>query len=381
MIDTDRTGPDAGRYLFMPFETGTGGVQRVDLWDTNIDMRTVTIVESGTQGFVAGGTSRWTPRGTYLTAEERWSEPDQVAGSKGRLFEITNATTAGTNGAIFEHRKIGPACIRASHGGLAFDSNNSFCFIDERNDSHLFKITSANPNAANGVDFFGAGQTSVPRVGDRMTQEVTGACTWVSLTNATGAALANTTIASHSSAPVAGVQLHTPSEAADAAISSRCFSRSSAWSLRHARQAFASLQAKASRLPGKLRSSTRPLGSITSNPKSGRSTRRGGRHPVPRSPALSGHVRGRGPARAQQRKARAALQRARQQADRLQQLAAARIHRSATGVEQTQRFRPHASRHRFQLPAVADGQRNTKQDFGLECELHVFARFSPRSAP
>ncbi|MCQ9372644.1 DUF839 domain-containing protein [Methyloversatilis sp. XJ19-13] len=194
MIDTNRTGPDAGRYLFMPFETGTGGVQRVDLWDTNFNTRTVTIVESGTQGFVAGDASRWTPWGTYLTAEESWSEPNQVASSKGRLFEVINPTTAGTNGAIFEHRKIGPADIRVSHEGLAFDSNNNFYFIDERNDSHIFKFTSANPNATNGADFFGAGQTSVLRVGDGMTQEATGAYTWVALTNATGAALANTIV-------------------------------------------------------------------------------------------------------------------------------------------------------------------------------------------
>ncbi len=31
MIDTNRTGPDAGRYLFTVFETGQAGVQRTDL--------------------------------------------------------------------------------------------------------------------------------------------------------------------------------------------------------------------------------------------------------------------------------------------------------------------------------------------------------------
>ncbi len=29
MITANETGPDAGRYLFMPFETGTAGVQRI----------------------------------------------------------------------------------------------------------------------------------------------------------------------------------------------------------------------------------------------------------------------------------------------------------------------------------------------------------------
>jgi hypothetical protein len=30
MITSNQTGPDAGRYLFMPFETGTAGVQRIE---------------------------------------------------------------------------------------------------------------------------------------------------------------------------------------------------------------------------------------------------------------------------------------------------------------------------------------------------------------
>lgn len=191
MIDTNRTGPDAGRYLFMPFETSTGGVQRVDLWDTNYNTRTVTIVAPGTQSFKSGDASRWTPWGTYLTAEESWSEPNQVASKNGRLFELTNPTTAGANGGTFVHRKIGPADIRVSHEGLAFDKNNNFYFIDERDNSHIFKFTSTNPNATDGATFFGAGQTSVLRVGDGMTEEATGAYTWVALTTATGAALSN----------------------------------------------------------------------------------------------------------------------------------------------------------------------------------------------
>jgi hypothetical protein len=35
MITANETGPNAGRYLFMPFETGTAGVQRIDLQDPN----------------------------------------------------------------------------------------------------------------------------------------------------------------------------------------------------------------------------------------------------------------------------------------------------------------------------------------------------------
>ena len=152
MIDTNRTGPDAGRYLFMPFETGTGGVQRVDLWDNNYSTRTVTIVAPGTQGFVSGDASRWTPWGSYLTAEESWG----TNSSKGRLFEVTNATTAAANGGTFISRNVIP---RVSHEGLAFDAAKSMYFIDELNGGSIYKYVSANPNATTGDQYFNRGQT------------------------------------------------------------------------------------------------------------------------------------------------------------------------------------------------------------------------------
>ena len=194
MITANETGPNAGRYLFMPYETTTGGVQRIDLHDPNYNTRTTTIVAPGTQNFVAGDASRWTPWGTYLTAEESWSDPAQATSPYGRMFEVTNPTTAGINGGNFEHRKIGPADIRVSHEGLAFDAANNFYFIDERNDSHIFRFASANPNATNGADFFGAGVTSVLRVGDGSVKEATGAYTWVDLTDLAGNALAGTVV-------------------------------------------------------------------------------------------------------------------------------------------------------------------------------------------
>jgi hypothetical protein len=57
MITANETGPDAGRYLFSPFETSAAGVQRTDLM-TGL---TKTLVQPGTQGFVSGDASRWTP--------------------------------------------------------------------------------------------------------------------------------------------------------------------------------------------------------------------------------------------------------------------------------------------------------------------------------
>ena len=189
MIDSNRTGADANRYLFMPFETSTGGVQRVDLWDANYNTRTVTIVAPGTSGFVSGDASRWTPWGGYLTAEESWG----AGSTKGRLFEVTNPTTAAANGGSFIQRAIVP---RVSHEGLAFDANKSMYFIDELNGGSVYKYVSANANATNGNDYFAAGQTFALKVGAGGQFEgsngpaITGASSWVAITDVNGGALA-----------------------------------------------------------------------------------------------------------------------------------------------------------------------------------------------
>jgi secreted PhoX family phosphatase len=188
MITSNETGSNAGRYLFMPFETGTAGVQRIDTQDPHYDTRTVTIVQPGTQGFVSGDASRWTPWGGYLTAEESWG-----AGSvKGRLFEVTNPITAGQYGGNFVWRSIIP---RVSHEGLAFDGNNTLYFVDELNGGSIYKYVSAHPDATSGDEFFAAGQTFALRVGAGGQFEgnngpaITGAAQWVAITNATGGAI------------------------------------------------------------------------------------------------------------------------------------------------------------------------------------------------
>lgn len=182
MMTANETGPDAGRYLFAPFETNTAGVQRIDLWDTNYNTRNTTIVAPGTQSFVSGDASRWTPWGGYLTAEESWG----AGSTRGRLFEITNPTTATQNGGDFVSRNILP---RVSHEGLAFDKNNTLYFIDELNGGSIYKYTSVNANATNGNDYFAAGQTSVLRVGDGNTFGATGSASWINLTDVNGVGL------------------------------------------------------------------------------------------------------------------------------------------------------------------------------------------------
>ena len=205
MITSNQTGPAAGRYLFMPFETGTAGVQRVDLQNPHYQQRTVTIVAPGEQGFVSGDASRWTPWGGYLTAEESWGS----GSTKGRLFEVTNPITAGPNGGDFVWRRILP---RVSHEGLAFDTHRALYFIDELNGGSIYKFVSANPDATDGDDYFAAGQTFALRVGAGGQFEgsngpaITGVGTWVPITNVAGG-------------PIAGVSTVLPDGTIDGRVS------------------------------------------------------------------------------------------------------------------------------------------------------------------
>jgi len=171
MITLNENGPSAGRYLFSPYETtGTAGVRRLDLQTGTA----VNLVAPGTQGFAVGDASRWTPFGTYLTAEET---------TGGRLFEVKNPLAAPGAENFTQHNII----PRVSHEGLAFDKANNLYFIDENNSGSIYRYTSATPN--NGATFFDAGQTSVLKVGAGSNHEATGLGTWVAITDANGVAI------------------------------------------------------------------------------------------------------------------------------------------------------------------------------------------------
>jgi uncharacterized protein len=182
MIDTNRTGPDAGRYLFTVFETGQAGVQRTDLkTGVTITQWASPATAPNLNSHVAFDASRWTPWGTYLTAEESWGNQPQPYG---RLFELKNPITAPASGTNFMHQNV---IARVSHEGLAFDKNNNMYFIDELNGGSIYKYSSATPNS--GATYFSGGTNSVLRVGDGNTPNATGAYTWVDFTNAAGVGL------------------------------------------------------------------------------------------------------------------------------------------------------------------------------------------------
>lgn len=185
MNTVNENGAEAGRYLFTPYETGHCGIQRTDL-STNL---TTTIWEYSEAR--SCDASRWTPWGSYLTAEESWSDPGANPPSNhGRLFEVTNPL-ANPEDIQVVHRSILP---RVSHEGLSFDKDNNLYFIDERNGSHIFKYASANPQAETGDEFFAAGQVFVLRVGDGTEKEATGRAKWIPLTTADGTPLPGTVL-------------------------------------------------------------------------------------------------------------------------------------------------------------------------------------------
>ncbi|MGD8560447.1 MAG: DUF839 domain-containing protein [Gammaproteobacteria bacterium] len=188
MNTVNENGPEAGYYLFSPFETGQAGIQRTDLRT----MQTTTIWHAPTPGsYRSFDASRWTPWGSYLTAEESWSDPGANPPSNhGRLFEVTNPLADPADIEIV-HRSILP---RVSHEGLTFDKDNNLYFIDERNNSHIFKFASKYPNATTGDEYFSAGQVFVLRVGDGTAEEATGVASWIPLTDADGNPLPGTVL-------------------------------------------------------------------------------------------------------------------------------------------------------------------------------------------
>lgn len=186
MMTANETGHDAGRYLFMPFETHQAGIQRLDLRTHTV----VTLWASPTaaparDSYVAFDASRWTPWGSLLTGEESWSGRAGAPDHYGRLLEVVNPLALPGEVKLV-HRNMLP---RVAHEGLAFDAKRNLYFVDERYDGHVFRYTSAQPQAKNGDTFFAAGQSFVLRVGDGPISEAVGTATWIPLTDAQGVPL------------------------------------------------------------------------------------------------------------------------------------------------------------------------------------------------
>ena len=122
--------------------------------------------------------ARWTPFGTYITAEESWGAQAQ---RYGRLFELSNpvAAAAGTGNLVHAN-----AVARVAHEGLAFDRNSNLHDTDELNGGRICRYRSATP--IHGSNYCSGGTNAVLRVGDGDTANATGAFNWVPFTTAAG---------------------------------------------------------------------------------------------------------------------------------------------------------------------------------------------------
>ena len=200
MITVNETGPHKGSHLFTVFETGSSGVQRMNI----ATRETETIWQTPTAGgHIAFDACYWTPWGTLITAEESWeSVPAGSTSPYGRLFEFRNPldapgifipVTATSNAeADFVHRNVIP---RVSHEGIQFDKAGNMYFIDELGGGSLYKYTSKakwGDVMSGKAEYFAAGQTFVLRVGNGSTPNATGPYTWIPITNANGVGLPGT---------------------------------------------------------------------------------------------------------------------------------------------------------------------------------------------
>ena len=186
MIDVNRTGPDAGRYVFSVFETLQAGVQRTDrLTGATVTLWAASALAPAPGSAVAFDPALWTPWGTLLTAEEAWGPQPMPYG---RLFELTNPLTAtGTTGADAGNLVQRNAVARVRHEGLAFDNANNLYYVDEFDRGSIYRYSSATP--ASGATYFNGGTNAVLRVGDGAAPGAAGQATWVNFTNAGGTAL------------------------------------------------------------------------------------------------------------------------------------------------------------------------------------------------
>jgi uncharacterized protein len=182
MIDVNRTGRDAGRYVFTVFETLQSGIQRTD----RVTGLTTTLWAAAAPGAaLAFDPALWTPFGTLLTAEEAWGAQPMPYG---RLFELTNPVSAtGTAGAEPGNLVQRNAVARVRHEGLAFDSANNLYYVDENERGSIYRYSSATPT--NGATYFSGGTNAVLRVGDGSMAGATGQGSWINFTDAGGVAL------------------------------------------------------------------------------------------------------------------------------------------------------------------------------------------------
>ena len=183
MIDSNRTGVDVGRYLFMGFETGQAGIQRYD----RLTGTMTTLWNAPTAGAAVNfDAARWTPFGTYLTAEESWGAQPQPLRAPVRAEQSGRG-----HGRCWQpgsHQRHRPCGTRGT--GVRQEQQPVLHRRAERRQHLQVQLG----HAVHGATYFGGGTNAVLRVGDGSVANATGAFSWVPFTDASGAGLAGAVI-------------------------------------------------------------------------------------------------------------------------------------------------------------------------------------------
>jgi uncharacterized protein len=191
-LAVNKSGPDAGRYIFIPHElfTGIGANGGISRYDRVTDTAT-TLVQRADLDSV--DLADWTPWGTVIIGEESagtatFRDPAFPDVRNGMIYEIINPLAAPADIQIIGRPRVGSS----AHEGFDFAPDGSMYYIDEQNGGAIYKFVPkngaagfdpANPSSsplASGQVFAlqvtGAGTTASP----------TGAAIWVALNNPDG---------------------------------------------------------------------------------------------------------------------------------------------------------------------------------------------------
>lgn len=176
MLSLNETGPDAGRYMFIPHEINGQGVSRYDF-------QTNTMVNLAANNTVLNSRldpSRWTPWGTVIAGDESQG---------GSIFEIQNPLAAPA--AVTSVRRLDVG--RVAFEGISRAPDGNWYYGDESGTGAIFKYVPKAVNVGTVNELVGgqifAMKLTAP-VNNATSGNKNGSGTWVALNNADGSLIA-----------------------------------------------------------------------------------------------------------------------------------------------------------------------------------------------
>lgn len=172
MLTLNETGPDAGRYMFIPHEINGQGVSRYDF----VTGKMVNIAVNNTVLNGRLDPARWTPWGTVIAGDEQ---------TRGSIFEITNPLAADPTTIVSTRRlDIG----RVAFEGISRGKDGNWYYGDEAGNGSLFKYVPKAANVGTSDELVGGQIFALKIVGGTTTAagNVNGTGTWVPLNDVNG---------------------------------------------------------------------------------------------------------------------------------------------------------------------------------------------------